>query len=180
MNVYNFDYLWKRGLKYNTKQMDVNASPKKNEPQLVNKSLIVLLPLELKHYIIDYLRIDDIYCLGMIDKYFNLLVKDKIECLTRMKMINNFFGTREWKDIMKVKMSKDAPVVPKRYIKDLEEKCPFEKDKKVKDTHFLFLLPKTIEDENVSINNLGKLLNKKKSEGVVKKGWFVRSMNGAK
>lgn len=62
----------------------------------------------------------------------------------------NYFGPTEWLRYFNVYLDMELPITMFRLAQIAENDCPFEKGKKVKDTHFLFCLPKKIENQSVN------------------------------
>ncbi|MFA5131319.1 MAG: hypothetical protein WC467_02735 [Patescibacteria group bacterium] len=74
----------------------------------------------------------------------------------------NYFGPTEWFRHFNVYLEIELPISMHRLTQIANGDCPFEKGKKVKDTHFLFCLPKKIEtstiDRYMNINTWRKIL----------------------
>ena len=83
------------------------------------------------------------------------LKEELLELIHERKIIRimgrNFFGTLEWAVFYKVFLH-DVPEIPWT-VDFLESPCPFNKGKKVRDTHFLFLAPVFFRvDKKLTIN----------------------------
>lgn len=63
-----------------------------------------------------------------------------------------YFGPEDWEYLFGVKVD-DAPQLPAMTFEELNEPCPIWKDKKVKETHLLMLIPK-----GVSLQSFAKMI----------------------
>ncbi len=73
---------------------------------------------------------------------------------TRLK---DAFGKDKWKLFFGVDVGEEPPIPPNIY-EILESPCPFWEGKKVRETHMLVLLPKTINGESLTLNKLIELV----------------------
>jgi hypothetical protein len=77
----------------------------------------------------------------------------------------NFLGAAEWQRGFQVNVGK-VPPIPKSITKELlESDCPLHPGEKIKDTHILMLVPKTVNGEPYSAVKLGELCAKRKGSG---------------
>ena len=77
----------------------------------------------------------------------------------------NFLGAAEWKNGFGVAVS-PVPPIPKWITKELlEGDCELHPGQRVKDTHILVLIPKTVDDKPYSAIKLGELCSKAKGSG---------------
>ncbi len=92
----------------------------------------------------------------------------------------NYFGPTEWLRYFNVYLDMELPISLFRLAQIAEDDCPFEKNKKVKDTHFLFRLPRKIEiptmDRYLTIQTWRKILSANRQPrfvgGNTKTRWF--------
>ncbi len=109
---------------------------------------------------------------GVNTEGINLLRSDKELALKVARLINNkmlnstevdrqllllldenrFFGPTDWLKYYGIKISEfDLPISFTELSKILEENCPFVKDKKIKETHYLFCLPDNFNGESLTV-----------------------------
>ena len=79
-------------------------------------------------------------------------------------MGKNFLGAEEWKKGFKVDVG-PVPPIPNWITKELSEDCQLHPGQKVKDTHILMLVPKTVSGKAYSAVKLGELCAKAKGSG---------------
>jgi hypothetical protein len=77
----------------------------------------------------------------------------------------NFLGAAQWQQGFQVDVGV-VPPIPKSITKELlESDCPLHPGEKIKDTHILMLVPKTVNGEPYSAVKLGELCAKRKGSG---------------
>jgi hypothetical protein len=77
----------------------------------------------------------------------------------------NFLGTAQWQQGFQVDVGV-VPPIPKSITTELlQSECPLHPGEKIKDTHILMLLPKTVNGEPYSALKLGELCAKRKGSG---------------
>jgi hypothetical protein len=77
----------------------------------------------------------------------------------------NFLGAKEWKKAFGVDVG-GVPPIPQSITKELlEGECPLHTGQKIKDTHILVLIPKTVNGEPYTALKLGGLCAKSKGSG---------------
>jgi hypothetical protein len=77
----------------------------------------------------------------------------------------NFLGAAEWQRGFQVDVGV-VPPIPKSITKELlESDCPLHPGEKIKDTHILMLVPKTVNGEPYSAVKLGELCHGRKGSG---------------
>ena len=72
------------------------------------------------------------------------------QSLRNLMRRGGFFGSREWEEIYGIQVEQVA--LPANVLNILEERCPYGKEEKVKDSHFLTLIPR-----EVTIGRMGEL-----------------------
>ena len=58
----------------------------------------------------------------------------------------------------------DVPDIPEKMAEILQDRCPFNPEKKVKDTHMLVLIPQTVDGKPFTLNLLQELIQKHKEK----------------
>ncbi|MBF5059858.1 F-box-like domain-containing protein [Candidatus Neptunochlamydia vexilliferae] len=132
-----------------------------SEPQKRAKAVeyeqrgIAVLPSEVLRLILSYACIStqDEGCMVAVCKRWKALVEN-----IRLDKVRNFaFGKKDWEEHFGT--IGDEPPVPSNTWKLLHGRCPFGLGKRIKDSHLLALIPKTIDGEKFSLNSLIQFIN---------------------
>ena len=92
---------------------------------------------------------------------------------TRLK---DAFGKDKWKLFFGVDVGEEPPIPPNIY-EILESPCPFWEGKKVRETHMLVLLPKTVNGESLTANKLIDLVKNPKNGNSTKFDYISDDVN---
>lgn len=92
--------------------------------------------------------------------FLNKAIKDlpkALEAQLKAKILADFaFGAARWKEY--IGDVREEPSLPVHIFEILESPCPFWDNKKIKDTHLLTLIPKTVNNQPLTLSYLHKLV----------------------
>lgn len=134
---------------YNAKSIDMDID------QIEQKGNINYLPDEMIHNIFSYLTLQDIGNCRSVDKKWSVIASDKKILLNAIK--NKV--QEEWG-----KLSIDIGEIslpPENIIDILLSNCPIWEGKKVWQTHLVEYLPRTINNNDLSINSIEEIIQPK-------------------
>lgn len=141
---------------YSNKKYFIDQSLEKIEqaPERTEQDFFHLLPEEMIIKIFSkFNKHVDLGRCGMVSKRWQVLAND--QTLWNALIPEIAIGKIEWEsffgDIGEV------PPLPKNIDQILDSDCPIWKGKKVRETHILMLIPKTIDGEQISLNKLREL-----------------------
>jgi len=81
-----------------------------------------------------------------------------------LSLLNAFsFGEKKWEKYFG--FAGEIPELPADIVEILRSSCPYVKDKKVAETHFLMLVPATVNGKSFNLENLEELVKAPKSTG---------------
>lgn len=135
---------------------------------LKNKTLdpILLLPPEISLQILGYLNGKELAGCQLVSKTWKQLASDHTLLVKPSQLKMRFgeelflFGPEEWKKHFGE--IGEVPPFPKNIMQILAKGCPHWPEKKVYQTHMLVLIPKTVNEEALTLNTLGELVKKPK------------------
>ncbi len=116
---------------------------------------ILDLPYELIYKIFYYLTLNELVKVQLVSKEWKIIATDEV-LLNALPLPKGAFGKKAWEKYFG-KIGEE-PCLSFSLHRLLEQPCPFWKDKKIKETHQLILLPKTVDDQPLNLISLGTLI----------------------
>ena len=100
-----------------------------------------------------------------INRITALTAQEFVDTQVAKELGKNFLGAAQWKEAFGVKVGA-VPPIPNSITKALlNSDCPIEPGKKIKETHILVLIPKSVDGEPYSALKLYELCSKSKGSG---------------
>ena len=100
-----------------------------------------------------------------INRITALTAQEFVDTQVAKELGKNFLGAAQWKEAFGVKVGA-VPPIPNSITKALlNSDCPIEPGKKIKETHILVLIPKSVDGEPYSALKLYELCSTKKGSG---------------
>ena len=100
-----------------------------------------------------------------INRITALTAQEFVDTQVAKELGKNFLGAAQWKEAFGVKVGA-VPPIPNSITKALlNSDCPIEPGKKIKETHILVLIPKSVDGEPYSALKLDELCSKSKGSG---------------
>ena len=100
-----------------------------------------------------------------INRITALTAQEFVDTQVAKELGKNFLGAAQWKEAFGVKVGA-VPPIPNSITKALlNSDCPIEPGKKIKETHILVLIPKSVGGEPYSALKLDELCSKSKGSG---------------
>jgi len=132
--------------------------------------IMTVLPVEIWTIIFGYLKACELQLAGCVCTSWKIIVNR--EKLRRVRQYS--FGKEKWEKYFG--NVNNEPPLPENIFGILESPCPFWSNKRIKDTHLLILIPKTVNDKPIALNNLGKLIRHSKQQYKVCYKHFYRKV----
>lgn len=128
------------------------------------KDFISSLATELLINIFSYLDYRDLERCCNVSKRFCQIASDpELRKKAPLPLPKVAFGKELWKKYFDIDVGKE-PTVPRNIYRILKKSCPYWFGKTVKQTHILFLMPKFINDEPLTLKNLENCVKESKKD----------------
>src|SRR3990167_1430042 len=117
--------------------------------------------VELRNAFCDFLSDDALITMGKVSRVWCIHAIKEIKGRLRTYVDREGFGSRKWRQLLgKVPLAK----LDIRLFEALQAPCPFWPSHRVKDTHFLVLIPATVNETPLTLNYFRQLTTHAKRE----------------
>lgn len=144
--------------------------------QFVNEEkidFVNMVPEEITHKIFSYLKISGLATCCRVNKAWKVLASD--EALWNAFFSSIIFGKKQWTKYYG-EIGQEPPL-PQNIYKILNSPCPFWLGKKIEETHFLVLIPETVNEKTLNFETLKELVQAPKAGHATKFDYIDTSFN---